>query len=214
MFLRQLASNLKALNDDWVKRASSCPSPMSAIGAAKDMDRILVQVRNARPRHHHRELCIGPLPRIANGESAPVSHLGFSCEACRNPPMLTFYEKDLLLVAERHSSGHWQRPGSRSPRRRGREWLGSCVEDHRGMGAEARDWLPLHGRLRANNFNVNGFGKVEFSVDNAIRHLQSLEPKGKSAAAEYVWRAPAFIDTPYVGHFRGSHGFGRRKRHF
>lgn len=37
-----------------------------------------------------------------------------------------------------------------------------------------------------NNFNVNGFGKLEFSGDNAIRHLQSLEPKGGSAAAEYV----------------------------
>lgn len=35
-----------------------------------------------------------------------------------------------------------------------------------------------------------------FSVGNAIAHLQSLPADGKAMAAEYVWRAPAYVDTP------------------
>lgn len=36
----------------------------------------------------------------------------------------------------------------------------------------------------------------DFSVANAIRHLQSLPPEGKAMAAEYVWRAPNLVNTP------------------
>lgn len=35
-----------------------------------------------------------------------------------------------------------------------------------------------------------------FSVANAVSYLKALSPEGKSKAAEYVWRAPAFVETP------------------
>jgi hypothetical protein len=35
-----------------------------------------------------------------------------------------------------------------------------------------------------------------FSVPNAIAHLQGLPPEGKAMAAEYVWRAPDYVNTP------------------
>lgn len=35
-----------------------------------------------------------------------------------------------------------------------------------------------------------------FTVDAALAHVQSLDDEAKSGAAEYVWRAPTFIDTP------------------
>lgn len=38
--------------------------------------------------------------------------------------------------------------------------------------------------------------RVKYSVPAAIRHLQSLPSEGKARAAEYVWRAPAFVSTP------------------
>lgn len=35
-----------------------------------------------------------------------------------------------------------------------------------------------------------------FSVQNAVTYVQSLSPGAKSKAAEYVWRAPNFVQTP------------------
>jgi hypothetical protein len=35
----------------------------------------------------------------------------------------------------------------------------------------------------------------DFSIDSAIDHLQQLHPDGKAIAAEYVWRAPNFVQT-------------------
>lgn len=35
-----------------------------------------------------------------------------------------------------------------------------------------------------------------FSVARAIAHLQGLDSRGKAKAAEYVWRAPSFVQTP------------------
>jgi len=35
-----------------------------------------------------------------------------------------------------------------------------------------------------------------FSVDAALAHVQSLDAEGEAAAAEYIWRAPLFVDTP------------------
>ncbi len=35
-----------------------------------------------------------------------------------------------------------------------------------------------------------------FSVESATRHIQRLPPAAKSRAAEYVWRAPEFVQTP------------------
>ena len=34
-------------------------------------------------------------------------------------------------------------------------------------------------------------------VDAALRHVHELEPEGKARAAEYLWRAPEFVDTPF-----------------
>lgn len=35
-----------------------------------------------------------------------------------------------------------------------------------------------------------------FGVDAALVHIQALDSEGKAKAAEYIWRAPAFVDTP------------------
>jgi hypothetical protein len=35
-----------------------------------------------------------------------------------------------------------------------------------------------------------------FSVETAIAHLQNITPRGKAAAATYVWRAPYLVLTP------------------
>jgi len=46
------------------------------------------------------------------------------------------------------------------------------------------------------NFNTKSRFKLAFTVPNAIAHLQTLPPDAKAKAAEYIWRAPPFIDTP------------------
>jgi hypothetical protein len=35
-----------------------------------------------------------------------------------------------------------------------------------------------------------------FSVVAAIAYIKGLSPEGKAKAAEYVWRAPDFVQTP------------------
>lgn len=37
---------------------------------------------------------------------------------------------------------------------------------------------------------------TKFSVEAAVTHLQNITPKGKAAAAEYVWRAPKLVVAP------------------
>jgi len=46
------------------------------------------------------------------------------------------------------------------------------------------------------NFQEKSKGRKPFSIESALSHIQSLDDKGKAKAAEYVWRAPEFIDTP------------------
>jgi len=46
------------------------------------------------------------------------------------------------------------------------------------------------------NFSTRSTVKKPFSVLNAIAHLQSLPSDAKANAAEYIWRAPALVDTP------------------
>jgi hypothetical protein len=36
----------------------------------------------------------------------------------------------------------------------------------------------------------------QFSVDAAVAYVKTLSPSGKAKAAEYVWRAPDFVQTP------------------
>jgi len=47
----------------------------------------------------------------------------------------------------------------------------------------------------ASNFQEKSKGKKPFSVEAALSHIQALNTEGKAKAAEYVWRAPEFIDT-------------------
>lgn len=49
-------------------------------------------------------------------------------------------------------------------------------------------WTGLPGNFKRET------GK-DFTVPNAITHLQSLESEGKAMAAAYVWRAPDFVKT-------------------
>lgn len=43
--------------------------------------------------------------------------------------------------------------------------------------------------------NFKDIKSTDFSIENAIAHLQSLTPEGKTMAAMYIWRAPAFVKT-------------------
>ncbi|ESW84839.1 hypothetical protein NKH47_32100 [Mesorhizobium sp. M1060] len=45
---------------------------------------------------------------------------------------------------------------------------------------------------------ASNFKKVthrDFSIPNAMAHLQSLSPEGKAMAATYIWRAPEVVKT-------------------
>jgi len=50
----------------------------------------------------------------------------------------------------------------------------------------------------ASNFEEESkiIGNKPFSMEAALSYVQALSPEEKAKAAEYVWRAPAFIDTP------------------
>lgn len=48
----------------------------------------------------------------------------------------------------------------------------------------------------ASNFSTKSAVKKPFSVVNAIAHLQSLPSDARLNAAEYIWLAPALVDTP------------------
>jgi hypothetical protein len=46
------------------------------------------------------------------------------------------------------------------------------------------------------NFKGKSRNQKSFSIKSALSHIQALDPEGKAKAAEYVWRAPKFVDTP------------------
>jgi len=48
----------------------------------------------------------------------------------------------------------------------------------------------------ASNFQDKSKCKMPFSIEAALCHIQALDSEGKAKAAEYVWRAPRFIETP------------------
>jgi hypothetical protein len=56
-------------------------------------------------------------------------------------------------------------------------------------------WTDLESNFQKKSKCVNKDGKLSF-VDAALCHLQALDPEGKAKAAEYVWRAPSFVETP------------------
>ena len=62
------------------------------------------------------------------------------------------------------------------------EWAGE-----RGIGVVV--WTGLES-------NFNREKNESFSVRAAKRHIQELDVTAKNRAAEYIWGAPPFIDTP------------------
>lgn len=46
-----------------------------------------------------------------------------------------------------------------------------------------------------NNFTSKNKDNHAFSIPNAIQHIQKLDAEGKAKAAEYIWRAPSFVQT-------------------
>lgn len=46
------------------------------------------------------------------------------------------------------------------------------------------------------NFELKSEQKCPFTVAAAVAHLQCLPASAKAKAAEYIWRAPQFVDTP------------------
>jgi len=46
------------------------------------------------------------------------------------------------------------------------------------------------------NFKLKSRCGNNFSLQNALSHIKGLKAKGKAKAAEYVWRAPDFVQTP------------------
>lgn len=59
------------------------------------------------------------------------------------------------------------------------------------MQMDAVIWTDL-----PDNFSAKSDPPANFDVPAALAHLQKRSPKGKSMAAEYIWRAPAFVQTP------------------
>ena len=58
----------------------------------------------------------------------------------------------------------------------------------RSRRIDSIDWTALKSNFLAKR-------KQPFSVAAAISYLETLEPAGKARAAEYIWRAPAFVKT-------------------
>jgi hypothetical protein len=58
-----------------------------------------------------------------------------------------------------------------------------------GKNLDAVIWTAL-----TSNFQKKT--KKEFSVGAAVGYIKTLDPCGKAKAAEYIWRAPAFVKTP------------------
>jgi len=67
--------------------------------------------------------------------------------------------------------------------------LDAICEWSRAKGIGAVVWTDL----RPNFEDQSG---TAFTVDSATRYLQSLDSAGKAKAAEYVWRAPEYVNTP------------------
>jgi hypothetical protein len=71
----------------------------------------------------------------------------------------------------------------------------AVVATIRAWGAQKQFDAVIWTDLPA-NFSDKSDPRADFDVPAAYAHIQKLSPKGKSLAAEYVWRAPAFVQTP------------------
>jgi hypothetical protein len=79
--------------------------------------------------------------------------------------------------------------GSREPQARDQERVTAIQTWATGAGVDVVVWTDLPP-----NFE-EVCGKA-FSIEHAIAHVRSLEAPTKAGAAEYVWRAPNFVNTP------------------
>ncbi len=66
---------------------------------------------------------------------------------------------------------------------------GSIISWAWGKGLDVVVWTALKSNFEEKTGHP-------FSVDAAMSHLRALTPKGKAKAAEYIWRAPDFVQTP------------------
>lgn len=83
--------------------------------------------------------------------------------------------------------------------------IGRCVRGNNcgsGFGADISAWAEEKSldavvwTALKSNFQTKSHCRQAFSVRRALAHIQSLDSIGKSKAAEYIWRAPDFVDTP------------------
>lgn len=81
--------------------------------------------------------------------------------------------------------GYYYADGSRTCRPQVPESIASWAAEN---GFDVVVWTGLPS-------NFKEMKNKDFSIENAIAHLQSLTPEGKSMAAMYIWRAPAFVKT-------------------
>lgn len=74
-------------------------------------------------------------------------------------------------------------------------------KENRASALAVREWAMSRENIDAvvwTNLTSN-FEKVcgaPFSVTAALAHLANLRPEHKARAAEYIWRAPDFVQTP------------------
>lgn len=89
--------------------------------------------------------------------------------------------------------GFYFADGSREPQSREREALKSIRHWASENKMDVVIWTDLASNFEEESKSI---GNKPFSIEAAISYVQALDPEEKAMAAEYVWRAPEFIDTP------------------
>lgn len=79
------------------------------------------------------------------------------------------------------------------PREKSREQ--ESLKSIRAWASEKKIDIVIWTDLQS-NFQDKSKGQKPFSIEAALSHIQALDAEGKAKVAEYVWRAPEFIDTP------------------
>ena len=83
------------------------------------------------------------------------------------------------------------------------------LESIRAWAAEKEIDVVIWTDLES-NFQDKSRGRKPFCIESALSHIQALGAEGKAKAAEYVWRAPEFIDTPLRKELQSQPWFPRR----
>jgi hypothetical protein len=121
-----------------------------------------------------------------NGSSCTVSH----ARSSRREPDDAIADLRCREGTTLANIGYYFRDGSRS-NSRSKSALAVIAKWADGKGIDVVTWTDL-----ASNFHSKSSQKCSFTVAAAVAHLQSLPASAKAKAAEYMWRAPHFIDTP------------------